>query len=79
MMMPRRLHIRVVPIAALVDDPTGDGVEVNRVDPDTGRILGPPVTLVALQRFHAVGTQLGQVSSLSRGPGTPASPLPMSA
>lgn len=65
MMMPRRLYIRVVPIAALVDDPTAHGVEVTQVDPDTGRILGPPVTLVALQRFDALGTRLGQVSSFT--------------
>ncbi len=44
----------------VLNDTTGKGVEVTQVDPATGNPIGSVLTLRALQRFDAVGTQLGQ-------------------
>src|SRR5216684_350929 len=46
----------------VLNDTTGKGVEVTQVDPATGNPIGSVLTLRALQRFDAVGTQLGRVS-----------------
>jgi FecR-like protein len=47
----------------VVHDTTGKGVGVTQVNPTTGASVGAPLTLLALQRFDAIGTQLGHVSS----------------
>ena len=46
----------------VLNDTTGKGVEVTQVDPATGNSVGSTLTLHALQRFDAVGGQLGRVS-----------------
>src|SRR5437764_1407458 len=46
----------------VLSDTTGKGVEVTQVDPATGNSVGSALTLHALQRFDAVGGQLGRVS-----------------
>ncbi len=46
----------------VLNDTTGKGVEVTQVDPATGNPIGSVLTLRALQRFDAVGAQLGRVS-----------------
>jgi FecR protein len=51
----------------VLNDTTGKGVEVTQVDPASGNPIGSVVILRALQRFDAVGAQLGRVSSFPVG------------